>query len=346
MLRFDNDYTQGACQEVLDALVRTNWEQTGGYGKDEYCRQAEERIRSLCQAPEARVHFLTGGTQTNLTLIAAALRPHQGVLCADSGHIQTHETGAVEATGHRVMALATPDGKLRASQLEEVVRAHAEDTNREHCVQPGMVYLSYPTENGTLYEKQELEAISALCRREGLLLYLDGARLGYGLAAARDGMDLPNLARLCDAFYIGGTKQGALFGEALVVPDPALLPELRYHMKQRGAMLAKGRLLGVQFLALLEDGAYFRLSRKAVDQAHALAQGLQAAGVELLYPQQTNQLFPILTRAQADRLAQGVAFSPWSTLPGGREAIRLCTSWATTDQQMQELERLLRQAIA
>ncbi len=337
MLRFENDYTQGACKEVLQALTQTNMDATPGYGKDEYCERARERIRELCACPEADVHFLVGGTQTNQTVIAAALRPYQGVLSADSGHIQTHETGAIEATGHRVMALPTPDGKLRASQIEQAVRAHFGDSNAEHTVQPGMVYISLPTENGGLYTLEELKEISETCHKAGLYLYLDGARLGYGLAAAQDGLCLRDLAALCDAFYIGGTKQGALFGEALVLTAPALKKDFRYHIKQRGGMLAKGRLLGVQFLALLEDGAYFAYSRNAMERARELAEGLKERGVSLLYPQETNQLFPILTKAQAEALEKHASYSFWCAMEDGNVCVRLCTSWATTPEQVQQL---------
>ena len=257
MIYFNNDYAEGCHPKVLEALIKTNMEQAPGYGTDDHCRSAAERIRSLCKDSDLDVHFLVGGTQANLTVIDAALRPHQGVVGADTAHINVHETGAVEATGHKVLWLPGQDGKITAEQIRACVLEHRTNESFEHTVQPKMVYLSNPTELGTLYSLHELEEISSACRELGLYLFVDGARLGYGLEAKGNDVTLPDLARLCDVFYIGGTKVGALFGEAVVISNPALKEDFRYLIKQHGGMLAKGRLLGVQFEALLEGGLYF-----------------------------------------------------------------------------------------
>ena len=245
MIRFECDYNTGAHPAILQRLLETNEEQTPGYGEDPYCESARKKIRALCQNEMVDVHFLMGGTQTNLTVIAAVLRPWQGVLCADTGHINVHESGAIEATGHKVLPLPSRNGKISAGQVQAALEAHWKDENHEHTVQPGMVFLAYPTENGTLYSREELTALSDVCRRFHLPLYLDGARLGYGLAANGGDLSLADLTKLCDVFYIGGTKIGALFGEAVVISSDTLKPDFRYLMKQRGGMLAKGRLLGL-----------------------------------------------------------------------------------------------------
>ena len=263
MIYFNNDYAEGCHPKVLEALIKTNMEQAPGYGTDDHCRSAADRIRSLCKDSTLAVHFLVGGTQANLTVIDAALRPHQGVVGADTAHINVHETGAVEATGHKVLWLPGQDGKITAEQIRACVLEHRTNESFEHTVQPKMVYLSNPTELGTLYSLHELEEISCACRELGLYLFVDGARLGYGLEAKGNDVTLPDLARLCDVFYIGGTKVGALFGEAVVISNPALKEDFRYLIKQHGGMLAKGRLLGVQFEALLEGGLYFEISRQA-----------------------------------------------------------------------------------
>ena len=260
MIRFDCDYVEGAHEMILRRMLETNMQQTAGYGEDEICESARQKIRATCDAPEAAVHFLVGGTQANATVIASILRPHQGVLCAATGHINVHETGAVEALGHKVLPLPHTEGKITAEQVRQAVEAHYADAAFEHIVQPGMVYISHPTEYGTLYSLAELTALSEVCRACRLPLFLDGARLGYGLAAGD--VTLPDLARLCDVFYIGGTKCGALLGEAVVICDPALQKDFRYHIKQRGGMLAKGRLLGIQFDVLFTDGLYQRITER------------------------------------------------------------------------------------
>lgn len=253
MIYFNNDYSEGCHEKVMERLLATNMVQTPGYGEDAYCAAAAAKIRKKCGREDVAVHFLVGGTQTNMTVIDAALRPHQGALGADTAHINVHETGAVEATGHKVLWVPHHDGKITAQQVEDTVREHYASTSFEHTVQPKLVYISNPTELGTLYTRAELESLSAVCRARGLYLFVDGARLGYGLAARGNDVTMEDLANLCDVFYIGGTKVGALFGEAVVITNPALQEDFRYLIKQHGGMLAKGRLLGVQFDALMED---------------------------------------------------------------------------------------------
>ena len=342
MLRFECDYSEGAHPRILNRLLETNLEQSPGYGMDEHCRRAKALICQACRTPGAAVEFLTGGTQTNQIVIASLLRPYQGVLCADGGHINVHETGAVEAAGHKVLPLPSRDGKITAAQIEAAYLAHWNDPVHEHTVQPGMVYLSQPTELGTLYSLEELSAISAVCRRCGLPLYIDGARCGYGLAAPDNDVTLPELARLSDVFYIGGTKVGALLGEAVVFPNPRLCRDFRYMIKRMGGMLAKGRLLGIQFETLFEDGLYFQLGQHAVELALRIRDAFLAAGVELAVPSSTNQQFPILTRAQRDALAERCIFTHWSDLDGDRAVVRFCTSWATQPEAVDQLCRDIR----
>lgn len=337
MIHFNNDYSEGCHEAVLAALCSTNGCQTPGYGTDAYCEQAAEQIRTLCANQDLAVHFLVGGTQTNLTVIAAALRPHQAVLCAHSGHINVHETGAVEGTGHKVLGLSSDDGKISACQIAEAVRSHYADESFEHIAQPKMVYLSHPTELGTLYTLDELTEISAVCRKNGLYLFVDGARLSYGLTAAGNDVTLADLARLCDVFYMGGTKCGALFGEAVVISHPALAEDFRYLVKQRGAMLAKGRLLGIQFSALLTDDVYFRIARRANDLADRIRQVLSNAGYPLLLPGVTNQIFAILPDALLEVLEKQFVFCAHCRVDGSHRAVRICTSWATTEEHVELL---------
>lgn len=336
MIRFDSDYTEGCHPRVLDALVRTNMEQTPGYGLDGHCERARALIRSACAAPEADVHFLVGGTQTNATVIAAALRPWQGVLSPDTGHINCHETGAIEAGGHKVLTLPHDNGKITAEQLRRAIDALRADGNYEHIVQPGMVYISQPTEYGTLYTKAELEAISAVCRERDLPLMLDGARLAYALAADET-LTLADYARCCDVFTVGGTKCGLLFGEAVVITRQDLKPDFRNIIKQRGGMLAKGRLLGVQFETMFEDGLYLECGRRGVDEARRIRGALLAHGLDLAFDSPTNQLFVLLTPAQRDQLQRDFAIGCWDTTGGERDAYRLCTSWATKPEAVDEL---------
>lgn len=337
MIYFHNDYSEGCHPKVMEKLILTNSEQTPGYGTDDYCRKAADVIRKLCENNDLAVHFLVGGTQTNLTVIDAALRPHQGVLGAVSAHINVHETGAVEATGHKVLSVPSDDGKITAQQVQTVVEQHWGDDSFEHMAQPKMVYISNPTEYGTLYTLRELEALSEVCRKNGLYLFLDGARLGYGLAAQGNDVTMADLARLCDVFYIGGTKVGALFGEAVVISNPMLAQDFRYLIKQHGGMLAKGRLLGIQFLALLEDGLYFEIAAEAVRLADQLRRTLKSVGYPFLVECNTNQLFPIMPDAVLDKLSETFMFTEMERIDSQHRAVRFCTSWATTQENMDAL---------
>ena len=337
MIRFGSDYQEGAHPRILKRLAEVNFEQSPGYGEDEFCAEARRLIREKCAAPEADVQFLVGGTQTNFTLLAAALRPHQGVIAADSGHIAVHETGAVEATGHKVIELPAVNGKLAAGQVSEYCRRHFADDSHEHMVMPGAVYISNPTELGTLYTRGELNALRGVCDHWNLMLYLDGARLGCGLASPENELDLPFLASVCDAFSIGGTKQGALFGEALVLLRDDLKRDFRYILKQRGGMLAKGWLLGLQFAELMRDGLYEELSDHAIHLAMRIRRALREANVSFLVDSPTNQQFPIFTDEQVRRLSAKYAFSDIRPLDDGRTAVRICTSWATRPEDVDQL---------
>ena len=343
MIYFNNDYSEGCHQKVLDALIKTNMAQTLGYGEDEYCAAAAEKIKALCGRQDAAVHFLVGGTQTNLTVIDAALRPHQGALCPVGGHINVHETGAVEATGHKVLTVPSDDGKITAQQVRQVVLAHRADSSFEHMVQPKLVYISNPSEYGTLYSLAELEALSAACRELGLYLFLDGARLGYGLMAADYDVTLKDIARLCDVFYIGGTKVGALFGEAVVITNDALKEDFRYLIKQHGGMLAKGRLLGVQFDALMTDNLYFEISSHAVKLADQIRATLAELKVPHLVPGITNQIFPILPDTTLAELSKEFCFTEMERVDETHRAIRFCTSWATSQENVDKLCRKLQE---
>ena len=337
MIRFNCDYSEGAHPRILEKLAQTNLEQAPGYGQDTYCRQAADLIKSLCQTPQAEVHFLAGGTQTNLTVIAACLRPYQTVISADSGHINVHETGAIEATGHRVLTVPEQNGKLTAEQIARCCKEHWLDDNPEFAPQPKLVYISFPTEYGTLYSKEELSAIRRVCDENNLFLFADGARLGYGLEAPGNDVTLADLAACCDVFYIGGTKIGALLGEAVVIVNPKLQKDFRYFMKQKGAMLAKGRILGIQFLALFEDGLYFKLSKHADEMAQIIRQACAECGFEFLYDSPTNQQFPIMPNDLIKQLEELYVFSHTKRLDHRRSAIRICTSWATRREDVEQL---------
>ena len=336
MIRFECDYAEGCHPSILAALSASNEEQTPGYGLDPHCERARAMIRNACAAPDADVHFLVGGTQANTTVIAAALRPYQGALCSAPGHINCHETGAIESTGHKVLPLPSDDGKITAEQIAAAHDAHWNDSTHEHIVQPGLVYLSHPTENGVTYTKAELTAISEVCRARGLTLFLDGARLAYGLAAQSD-LTLPDLARLCDVFYIGGTKVGALFGEAVVITKPELKRDFRYFIKQRGGMLAKGRLLGIQYECLMADGLYEALGRHGVEQAMRIRAACEKKGFALRYDSRTNQQFPIFPDEGLKKLEKKYAFSFWEKTDDTHTAVRVCTSWCTKPEHVDAL---------
>ena len=337
MICFNCDYNEGCHPAVLEALTRTNMEQTAGYGEDPHCARAADLIREACAAPDADVHFLVGGTQVNLVMIAAALRPHQSPVCADSGHINVHETGAVEASGHKVISVPGVDGKISAEQVRQVWRDHFESGNEEHMAQPKMVYISQPTEFGTLYSKRELEALRAVCDECRFYLYADGARLGYALAAKENDVTMPDMARLCDAFYIGGTKVGALFGEALVIVNDELKTDFRYVEKQRGAMLAKGRILGVQFETLFTDGLYEKMGRHAVELALRIRDACAEKGWSFIMDSPTNQQFPIVPNRVLEKLGEKYSYSPWMKLSDQETAVRFCTSWATKEENVEAL---------
>lgn len=337
MILFNSDYTEGAHSRLMERLMETNLEQTVGYGEDAYCEEAREAIRRVCEAPNADVHFLVGGTQTNFTVISLALRSYQGVICADTGHINVHETGAVEATGHKVLALPGTDGKITAEQVKEAYALHWSDESREHIVQPKMVYISHPTELGTLYTKTELQALHDVCKDCGLYLFLDGARLGYGLMAPGTDVTLPDIAALCDVFYIGGTKVGALFGEAVVICNPELKNDFRYGIKQHGGMLAKGRLLGVQFLELFKDGLYFEIAKHAIDMAMLLKNELTKKGYHFYMDSVTNQQFIIIDDKKLEEIRKKYGVTYQMRCDDTHSVIRLCTSWATREEDVKAL---------
>ena len=321
----------------MERLVATNMEQTAGYGEDSYCARARRAIIEAIGCPDASVHFLVGGTQANTTVIASLLRPYQGVICAHTGHINVHETGAIEHTGHKVLALPAFAGKTSALQIEQAVADHPAEDGPEHMVQPGMVYISFPTEIGTIYSKQQLSDIYSTCQRLNLPLFIDGARLGYGLASPECDITLADLPHLCDVFYIGGTKVGALFGEAVVIGCPALKEDFRYLIKQHGGMLAKGRLLGVQFDALMTDNLYFEISAHADALADRLRDTLLSLNVPFLVPGVTNQLFPILPDSVLDKLSETYVFCEQQRVDETHRAVRLCTSWATREEAVDAL---------
>ena len=341
MIRFDCDYNESAHGAILAAIAATAGEQHPGYGTDAHCARARDLIRAACDAPEAEVHFLVGGTQTNLTVIAAALRPWEGVIAPESGHIAAHETGAIEAGGHKVLPLMHENGKLSAAAVAQAVEKARRDPNAEHIVQPALVYISQPTEYGTLYSLAELEALSSVCRKAGIPLYLDGARLASALACPENDASLPDLARLCDAFYIGGTKCGALFGEAVVFPRKNTVPHFFTIVKQHGALLAKGRIAGIQFDTLFTDGLYLKCGQKAIDKAARIRKALRDKGYELALDAPTNQIFPLLTAAQLAALSERVEMSFWENRPDGKTVVRIATSWATTDEDVDRLIEVL-----
>lgn len=341
MLHFECDYTRGAHPQIIERLAETNLLSTPGYGEDEFCEAAREKIRSAIGKPDAAVYFLVGGTQTNATVIAHLLRPIEGVISADTGHINGHEGGAIESSGHKVISLKGENGKLSAKSVRNYLEGYYADEAWQHIARPGMVYISFPTEYGTVYSKSELEKLSEVCRDYGLRFFIDGARMGYGLAAEGGDVELSDIARLADVFYIGGTKVGALFGEAVVFPDPELGRDFFTISKQHGAVLAKGRLLGIQFDTLFTDGLYFRISQNAVQTASMLKKALREKNYEFYIDSPTNQVFVVLENSRLEELAEKAVFSRWEPYGETKTVIRLCTDWATTKEEIEELAECL-----
>lgn len=341
MLYFESDYMEGAHETVLQRLIETNLEQVSGYGKDHYCDSAKEKIKAACNCPDADIYFLVGGTQTNQLIIDTMLTPYEGVIAADTGHVSLHEAGAIEYTGHKVLTLPQHNGKIRADELDAFIRTFWQDDNHEHMTFPGMVYISHPTEYGTLYTSAELEHISAICRAYQIPLYLDGARLGYGLMSYQTDVTLQQIARCCDAFYIGGTKVGALCGEAVVFTHHNAPKYFITRMKQHGALLAKGRLLGIQFDTLFTDDLYFKISRHAIDMAELLKKGFQEKGYEFYLDSPTNQQFIILKDEDLMRLKKQVVCSFWEKPDEDHTVVRFATSWATQKEDIEKLMEVL-----
>lgn len=341
MISFESDYIAGAHPQVLKRLAETNLENLSGYGSDPYCESARRKIKAACGCGQAQVEFLVGGTQANSIIISTMLRDYEGVVAAGTGHISTHEAGAIEFGGHKVLTLLQEAGKLKPDVLERFLCDFYADANHEHMVFPGMVYISHPTEYGTLYTKGELTALSAICRSYRIPLFLDGARLGYGLMSRESDLTLPELAELVDVFYIGGTKVGALCGEAVVFTKHNMPDHFMTMVKQRGALLAKGRLPGVQFDALFTDGLYFEISRHAIDMAEQLKQIVRRSGIPFYLESPTNQQFLILENQQMERLRERVAFSFWEKYDDRHTVVRFATSWSTTEEDLKQLERII-----
>ena len=336
MLHFVNDYSEGAHEAVLSRLIETNMESLSGYGTDKYTVQAKEKIKAACGGNVKDVYFLVGGTQTNQFTINSMLKPYEGVISAHTGHIGVHEAGAIEFTGHKVLSIQGENGKLSASSVSDYLATFYADESHEHMVSPGMVYISHPTEYGTLYSKDELAALSEVCQKYNIPLYLDGARLGYALACDENDLTLPDIAALCDAFYIGGTKVGALCGEALVftkkVPSHVVT-----RIKQNGALLAKGRLTGIQFDALFTDNLYFKIGKNAIDCAKALRRGFAERGYKFFINSPTNQTFIVLENIKMQELRKKVKFDFWEKYDDTHTVVRFCTSWATKTDDVNDL---------
>ncbi|WPC44107.1 low specificity L-threonine aldolase [Clostridium sp. JS66] len=330
MYSFKNDYSEGTHERILKALIESNLEQTEGYGEDIYTQKAIELMKERIGRSDVDIHLFVGGTQTNLTVISAFLRPHEAAIAANTGHILVHETGAIEATGHKVISIEVSDGKLRPEDIKPALDAHTD----EHMVKPKMVYISNPTEIGSIYSKNELELLSKFCRENKLILYVDGARLGSALCSEENDMELSDLGKLVDAFYIGGTKNGALMGEALVICNDSLKEDFRFHIKQKGALLAKGRLLGIQFLELFKDDLYFDLARHANAMANLLKKEITAAGYKFLTHSPSNQIFPILPDKLIEKLQAEYSFYIWEKVDEYNSAVRLVTSWATKEEEV------------
>jgi threonine aldolase len=330
MYSFKNDYSEGAHPRILNALIESNFVQEDGYGEDNYSRKAIELLKQRMGRTDIDIHLLTGGTQTNLTALSAFLRPHEAAIAANTGHILTHETGAIEATGHKVISIKVVDGKLKPDLIQSVLDAHTD----EHMVKPKLVYLSNTTEIGTIYQKNELEQLRDFCQMNDLFLFMDGARLGSALTSTGNDLLLSNLPNLVDAFYIGGTKNGALIGEALVICRESLKADFRFHMKQKGALLAKGRLLGIQFFELFRDNLYFDLAAHANHMANLVRSELIKANITFLTESPSNQIFPILPNSLITELQKNYSFYIWEKVDSDHSAVRLVTSWATKEEEV------------
>ena len=341
MLSFENDYSHNAHEKILERLLETNREAASGYGTDFYTESAKEKIRQACGCPQAQVYFLVGGTQTNQNVIDAMLAGYEGVVAAESGHVSQHEAGAIEYSGHKVLTVMQHEGKIPAKELERYLTAFFADENHEHMVFPGMVYISHPTEYGTLYSKAELEALSGVCKQYDIPLYLDGARLGYALASYETDVTLKDIARLCDAFYIGGTKVGALFGEAVVFTNQKVPKHFVTRMKQHGALLAKGKVLGIQFDTLFTDELYFSISRHAIDCAEELKHIFEEKAYTFYLKSPTNQQFILLDNDKMEILKDKVRFSFWEPYDEKHTIVRFATSWATTKEELNALRKIL-----
>lgn len=341
MRYFDSDYLEGAHPAILEKLATTNFEQTPGYGSDKYCESARAKIKAACNCPNAEVYFISGGTQTNATVIDTLLASYQGVIAAQTGHIAAHEAGAVEFCGHKVITLPEHGGKLNAKDVEDYLETFYADESWEHMVIPGAVYISHPTEWGTLYTKQELQNLSKICRKYDIPLFLDGARLGYGLTSDDTDITLSDIARLCDVFYIGGTKVGALLGEAVVITRQNLIPHFFTSIKQHGALLAKGRVLGIQFDVLFTEELYLKIARNAIDKANKMKEIFKAKQYRFYLETPTNQQFIIMENRKMQELRQKISFSFWAKYDDNHTIVRFATSWATTDEAIKELESIL-----
>ena len=341
MIYFDSDYLEGAHPAILAKLTETNLEQTPGYGNDKYCENARAKIKAACNCPQAQVYFISGGTQTNATVIDTLLASYQGVIAAQTGHIAAHEAGAVEFCGHKVITLPEHNGKLNAVDVEDYLETFYADESWEHMVIPGAVYISHPTEWGTLYTKQELQKLSEVCHKYDIPLFLDGARLGYGLTSDDTDVTLHDIAQLCDVFYIGGTKVGALLGEAVVITKPNLIPHFFTSIKQHGALLAKGRVLGIQFDVLFTDDLYLKIARNAIDKANKMKEIFKAKQYRFYLETPTNQQFIIMKNSKMQELRQKISFSFWAKYDENHTIVRFATSWATTDEAIKELESIL-----
>ena len=341
MISFESDYIEGAHPLILEALAKSNMESLSGYGSDKYTERAKEKIASACGLPEAQVFFLTGGTQTNQIVIDTMLAQYEGVVSAQTGHVSVHEAGAIEYTGRKVLTIPAHNGKMNANELDSFIKDFYADGNHEHMVFPGLCYISHPTEYGTLYSKEELTQISEVCHKHKIPLFMDGARLGYGLASRQTDVTLQDVARLCDVFYIGGTKVGALCGEAVVFTKKNMPAHFEHLVKKHGALLAKGRLLGVQFDTLFTDDLYLKISKNAIECAEELKSAFSEKGYKFFLDSPTNQQFVILENSKMQELQKSVKFSFWEKYDENHTVVRFATSWATTSEKISELRSVL-----